>query len=280
MSVVVEGLKYRYPGGKKLALDDVTFTVKEGEMVGVIGCGSAGKTSLCLALSGFIPHFFQGAYGGNVQIDGMDIRDASLGDWSSKAGIVLDRPEVQLSGTAYTVYDELAFGLENMGMERGEMLHRIDDALREFGLEAVRNQFPYHLSGGMMQKAALASVAIMRPSVLILDEPTSQLDPAGTEQVFEVIHSLKKAGMTIIMAEKKMEQLAEYADRIILLHEGRLVDDNIPAAVFSRDDLESYGVEPPVFTTAARMLGRREPETGYYPATLASMMNVMRGDWK
>ncbi|GKV56759.1 ABC transporter ATP-binding protein [Sporosarcina sp. NCCP-2222] len=267
----VEQLKYRYPNRSVLALDEISFTVDKGEFIGIAGRNTAGKTTLCYALCGLVPHFFKGAYGGRVLLDGDEILASSLSRITSKVGFVFDNPFSQLSGAKFTVADEIAFGLENLGLPREVMHERIQESLHMLGIEHLRRKNPFDLSGGQMQRLAIASIIAMQPEILVLDEPTSQLDPQGAEEVFTIVEKLTQDGMTIVMAEKKMEKLAAYSDRILLLHDGKLIQDGEPAVVFSREDLMEMGVEPPIYTTVAKKYGLRK-ESSPFPVTLEELL--------
>ncbi|WP_262173885.1 ABC transporter ATP-binding protein [Saccharococcus sp. Marseille-Q5394] len=267
----VVNLKYKYPDSPRFALDDISFTVEKGEFVGIVGMNTAGKTSLCYALSGLIPHFFKGAYGGDVYIGDMDVLSHEISEITARGGLVFENPFSQMTGAKFTVYDEIAFGLENQGVPRDVMHERIRESMKLLDIEGLQGKNPFSLSGGQMQRVAIASVIAMKPDILILDEPTSQLDPEGAEEVFRVVEKLADEGMTIIMVEQKMEKLAAYADRILLLHDGKLIVDGKPEEVFSRDDLIDFGVEPPIYVKIARTLDIRNDETGLYPISLEEM---------
>ncbi|SFB12713.1 energy-coupling factor transport system ATP-binding protein [Lentibacillus halodurans] len=271
----VEGLKYKYPDTDKLALNDVSFKVEKGEFIGLIGRNTAGKSSLCFALSGLVPHFFKGAYGGKVLVDGMEIKQHEIGEIAAKVGLVFENPFSQMTGSKYSVYEEIAFGLENMGIERKEMIARIDESLELLAIKEMKDQNPFDLSGGQMQRVAIASVIAMRPDVLILDEPTSQLDPQGSAEVFRVVENLTKEGMTIIMAEHKMEKISQYADSVLLLDDGELIDYDTPENVFSRDDLINHGIAAPMVTSVAKAMGMKKSDTGKYPVTLSEISREM-----
>ncbi|MBO2519985.1 MULTISPECIES: energy-coupling factor ABC transporter ATP-binding protein [Limnochorda] len=274
MAVIeVENLRYRYPRQERLALDGITFTVEPGEFIGVIGPNLAGKSTLCQALVGLVPHFYKGAIGGQVRVAGLDVHRSTVAEVSRRAGLVFQNPFTQISGAKLTVYEEVAFGLEHAGVPREEMRRRIDEALRLLGLEAVKDQSPFALSGGQMQRLAIASVLAMEPEVLILDEPTSQLDPAGTEEVFEAVTALCRRGMAVVMAEHKVDRLAEHADRILVLHQGRQIAYGPPRQVFARENVAALGVAVPAVTQAAKALGW-VLEDGTYPVTLAEAVAV------
>lgn len=266
--IEIEHLKYKYPGGAKLALDDISFCVEPGEFIGIIGRNESGKSSLCQAIAGLIPNFYKGAYGGKVLIDDVEVKKVEVDQLCEKVGIVFQNPFNQVTGSKLTVYEEISFGLENMGVERGEMKQRIDAAMELLDISKYKNRYPFDLSGGQMQRMAIASIIAMKPEVIILDEPTSQLDPQGREEVFQAVQKLSKQGITIIMVEHNMEKIAAYSDRIALLNEGKLIAIETPQNIFSRDDLIEYGVETPVFTQIGQKLGLKNEKTGCYPVTL------------
>ncbi|WHY87275.1 ABC transporter ATP-binding protein [Neobacillus novalis] len=276
--IVVEGLKYKYPLADSLALNDVTFDIKQGEFIGIIGKNLAGKSTLCQALVGLVPHFYKGAYGGKVFVGGLEVKNHSIADISLKVGMVFQNPFTQVTGSKMTVYEEIAFGLENIGVPRSEIIERIDSVLNLLKIEQVKDHNPFDLSGGQMQRMAIASIIAMKPDILVLDEPTSQLDPAGSEEVFQAIQSLSKQGITVILAEHKMEKIAQYCDRVLLLNNGKVVDFDTPGKVFSREDLEEKGVTAPVYTRVCKALGVKKAGTDEYPVTLEEAERVLRGD--
>lgn len=253
MSLIeVKDLKYRYPGTTQLALDGVSFTVEKGEFIGIAGENGAGKSSLSQALLGLIPQFYKGAYGGSVTVCGMDARSTPVSELCRHVGLVFQNPFNQLSGAKDTVYDEVGYGLQNLGFPPAEIRTRVESVLRCFGIWEYRERNPFDLSGGQLQRVAICSVLAMKPDVLILDEPTSQLDPEGSEEVFHTVDELTKMGITIIMIEQKIEKLAGYCDRVLLMHQGRVVDYDTPRRIFSREDLYDLGVNPPAYTRFAR----------------------------
>ncbi|HHV32398.1 MAG TPA: ABC transporter ATP-binding protein [Clostridiales bacterium] len=266
--IVVEHLKYRYPLTDELALKDISFTIEPGEFIGIIGENNAGKSTLCQALVGIIPNFYKGAYGGKVFIDDLEVAKHSISEVCRKVGIVFQNPFNQVTGSKLTVYEEIAFGLENMGLSRTEMMERIDYSLKLLDIYQYKDRNPFDLSGGQMQRMAIASIIAMRPEVIILDEPTSQLDPQGSEEVFRAVQSLSQEGISILMVEHKMEKIAAYSDRVMLLKDGKMVAFDTPQKVFSLENLEQYGVNAPAFTRICKKLGIKNQKNGCYPVTL------------
>lgn len=275
--IEVEKLKYRYPLTETNALDDVSFTISEGEFIGIVGENNAGKSTLCQALVGLVPHFYKGLYDGKVMVCGKNVRESSVSELSENVGLAFQNPFTQVTGAKVTVYEEVGFGLENLGIPRDEMEKRVTEALELLGISEYRDRNPFDLSGGQMQRVALAGVIAMKPDVIILDEPTSQLDPKGSEEVFQAVQQLSEKGMTIIMVEHKMEKIAAYSDRVMLLSNGKVVDFATPHEIFSREDIHDYGVIEPVYTQVAKGLGLIL-ENGLYPVTVTELSQLMKGE--
>ena len=272
--IVVNNLKYKYPLIKGLALKGISFEIEKGEFIGIIGKNLSGKSTLCQALSGLVPHFYHGAYGGSVIVDGLEVKKSSLSDIALKVGMVFQNPFTQVTGSKLTVYEEVAFGLENMGVPRDEMIKRVDYSLNLLDIYKFKDRNPFSLSGGQMQRMAIAGIIAMRPEIIVLDEPTSQLDPQGSEEVFKAVQDLKNEGMTVIMVEHKMEKIAKYSDRVMLLNDGAMVDFDIPRKIFSRKDLSSFGVQAPAFTRICEGLSLRDKD-GLYPVTVEEAYDLV-----
>lgn len=276
MSVItVENLRYRYPHTKELALDGLDFSVEKGEFIGIIGENGAGKSTLSQAIMGLVPQFYKGAYGGMVTVDGIEAGKTPVAQLCGHVGLVFQNPFNQLSGAKDNVYEEVAFGMQNLGVPTEEMKKRVEEALKLLDIWQYRDRNPFDLSGGQMQRVAIASVLVMRPDVMILDEPTSQLDPEGSDEVFRAVETLTGSGITILMIEQKIEKLAAYCDRILLLHKGKQIAFDTPQKVFSMPDLNDYGIQAPAFTRICKA----EQVTladGTYPVTVKEAAEVLR----
>lgn len=266
--IEIEHLKYKYPATTKLALDDIIFQIEPGEFIGIIGKNESGKSTLCQAIAGLVPNFYKGSYGGKVLVGNIEVKTVEVDEMCKTVGIVFQNPFNQVTGSKLTVYEEISFGLENMGIPKDEMIKRIDDAMELLDISKYKERNPFDLSGGQMQRMAIASIIAMQPEVIILDEPTSQLDPQGREEVFQAVQKLSQKGITIIMVEHNMEKIAQYSDRVILLHDAKLIAIDTPQKIFSREDLEELGIEAPVFAKICRGMKRKNEETGCYPVTL------------
>ena len=276
MSVItVENLRYRYPHAKELALDGLDFSVEKGEFIGIIGENGAGKSTLSQAIMGLVPQFYKGAYGGKVMVDGMEAGKTPVAQLCGHVGLVFQNPFNQLSGAKDNVYEEVTFGMQNLGVPAEEMKNRVEEALKLLDIWQYRDRNPFDLSGGQMQRVAIASVLVMRPDVMILDEPTSQLDPEGSDEVFKAVETLTDSGITILMIEQKIEKLAAYCDRILLLHKGKQIAFDTPQKVFSMPDLNNYGIQAPAFTRICKAEGVTLAD-GTYPVTVEEAAGVLR----
>jgi energy-coupling factor transport system ATP-binding protein len=253
MAIVnIKDVTYKYPLTDSPALQDVNLQVNEGEFVAVIGPNGAGKSTLCYTLAGFVPHFFKGELSGMVEVVGVETSQSSLHEWVLNVGLAFQNPFNQISGAKYTVFEEIAFGLENIGVPRDEMQVRVEEAMKLTGIRDLADRSPYSLSGGQQQRVALTSILVMQPKVLVLDEPTSQMDPIGTREVFGVIRRMAEEGMTVVMAEHKVEWIANFADRVVALHEGRILLDGKPREVLTSDVLLDKGFGISRYTSVAR----------------------------
>lgn len=274
--IKVENLKYRYPHTKELALSNISFEIERGEFIGIIGENNSGKSTLCQAFIGLVPSFYRGAYGGRVLIDGVEVGKTSISTLCQRVGIVFQNPFNQLTGAKDNVYDEIAFGLQNLGIEREEIHKRVEYALSLLDISQYKDRNPFDLSGGQMQRVAIASILAMKPEIIVLDEPTSQLDPQGSEEVFKAVNALTSSGITVIMVEHKMEKIAAYSDRVMLLNKGQLIAFDKPEKIFSMENLKEFGVEAPAFTRICKALNIRDEATGFYPITLEGAKELLK----
>ena len=250
--VNIQNLTYKYPLTKANALENIDLQVREGEFVAVIGPNGAGKSTLCYALAGFVPHFFKGDISGEIEVDGKKSSESTLDEWVLNVGLAFQNPFNQISGAKYTVFEEIAFGLENIGVPRDEMKTRVEDAMSLTGISDLADRSPYSLSGGQQQRVALTSILVMRPRLLALDEPTSQMDPVGTREVFGVVRKMAEEGMTVVMVEHKVEWIAEFADRVVALKDGRVLLEGKPNEVLTSDLLVEHGFGVSRYTSTAR----------------------------
>ncbi|MBI3360566.1 MAG: ABC transporter ATP-binding protein [Chloroflexi bacterium] len=261
----LESLTVRYPGRRAPALHDLSFTVAEGEMVLLLGPSGSGKSTLALALNGLIPHGLAVEMDGRVLVRGRDTREMQPGEIAALVGTVFQDPEAQFC--TLTVEDEIAFGLENLRTPSAEMGARIDEALAVVGLNGFRGRRLDRLSGGEKQRLALACILAMRPPIIVLDEPTANLDPLGTREFFAALAPLRGRHI-LILIEHKLDECAHLADRALVLGpNGSLIADGAPRAVFADHAaaLDEFGVWIPQVTEFALSLGLRD----HLPLTVA-----------
>ncbi len=228
---VIESVSYSYPRSENLVLNEISLNIKKGEFFGLIGPTGAGKTTFCCALNGIVPQFYGGRFFGKIEIAGLDTLDHPISVLAKHVGQVFEDPETQLIATS--VENEIAFALENLKVPREEIMRRIPRVLEAVRLEGMEKKHPAELSGGQKQRLAIAAALAAQPDLLVLDEPTSQLDPVGAQEVFSTVYELnKELGMTILMSSHAAEEMAEYADRIGLLSYGRLLLVDTPEKVY------------------------------------------------
>lgn len=252
MSIELDGVSFTYEHADEPALSDVSCTFSTGSFVGITGPTNAGKTTVCRLVPGFIPHFFDGDLEGSITVRDVDVGAASIGALGDTVGYVFEAPADQLTGAATTVLEEVAFGLEQRGVPQAEIERRAREQLAALDVEHLADRDPQSLSGGQLQRVAIASVVVLDPDILILDEPTSQLDPGGTTDVFETVRRLHTAGYTIVMVSHDLQRLAPHTDRLLVFDGGRLRADGPPRDVLADRSLDGVVSIPPTV-----QLGRR-----------------------
>lgn len=264
--IKISNLSFTYPDGT-LALKKINLQVAKGEYVVVMGQNGAGKTTLSLFLNGTIPNIMGGTVDGAVSVAGVNTFERPVYEMAQKVGIVLQDPEAQL--ICSDVRSEVAFAAENLGLPRDQIERRLAWAIKTVRLEGMEDRGPQQLSGGQKQRLAIAANLVMQPEILVLDEPTSQLDPVGTTEVFSVLKELnERHNMTVVMTEHKSEAAAEFGDRIVVLNNGEIVADGDPHDVFARVELlKEIFVKIPDVTMLAWKLKNRVP-IEKYPITI------------
>ncbi len=250
----LEDVSYKYPLEDREILKNINLDIKKGEFWAVIGKNGSGKTSLCNVLRRFVPDFYKGELKGKITLEGKELKDYSAKEIVQKVGFVFQNPFTQISGVKETVFEEIAFGLENLALDAEYIRKRVEETLKLLHIEELRNKNPYELSGGQGQKVALASIIAMDPEIMVIDEPTSQLDPKGTEEIFEIIDILKKERKTIILVEHKLELIAEYAEKVMVLDEGEMILSGNTEDVLKNKILLEKEIGIPQYTALAYRL--------------------------
>lgn len=256
MTLRLSAASYRYAGARRDALVGVDLELSTGTVLGVVGPNEAGKSTLCLVASGLAPVVVAGELSGSVTIDGRETIEMRPHELAQRCGILFQNPQAQLSGTASTVYEELALGPRNLGLALQTVIERVEYCLGALGIAGLADRDPSRLSGGQVQLVALAAILALRPDFLILDEPTSQLDPQGTKMVGEALRRLMRERQTaILIVEHKTAILDQLADRVVLVDEGRLVLEGPTAEVLGDPALAQHGVDPPPRVRVRSALG-------------------------
>lgn len=275
MSIIeLENVTYRYPLDAEATIKNVDLSIEEGKVYGLIGSNQSGKTTLCNIMRGFIPAMFLGELKGTVTYKGKSIQEYNIGALAAEIGYSSQNPFTQISGVKDTVEEELAYGMENIGLSVEVMGKKVQELLALFKLEELKEKNPFELSGGQKQRVALASIVALDPEVILLDEPTSQLDPQSTEEVFEIIAKLKKQGKTIVVIEHKVDLLAEYCDEIILLEEGQVIKHGTAHQVLSDPDILIHGGSLP---QVALFYLKQLKQTDAVPITMAEAISKLKG---
>ncbi|MEM1690155.1 MAG: ABC transporter ATP-binding protein [Thermofilaceae archaeon] len=254
---------FRYQGSDEYALRGVTLSADRGEFIVLVGPSGCGKSTLLRVLNGLIPHFYEGEFRGEARVAGLDVKRTPTHILARHVGIVFQDPENQLFLSS--VEREIAFGLENMGLPRSEIKRRVEEALRLFGLEGLRDKAPYELSGGQQQKVAIASVMVLEPEVLAMDEPTANLDPLSALEILSLVRRLvDERKVVAIVVEHRMELALKFATRLIAMDRGEIMVDDEPHAAVDKV-LGLVGVPPVVL--AHELLKKRGLVQGYPPLT-------------
>lgn len=226
-------------------LKNINLTIHEGDYVALLGLNGAGKTTLQLCINGVIPNSIVGEFEGEVIVDGNDTFETPVREMAKIVGMVFDNPEFQLS--QMSVGEEIALGMESLGFSYPEMVETIEEVLAIVGLQGLNDRSPFGLSGGQQQRLSIASALAMRPKILVMDEPTSNVDPIGKEEILQVAYELnRERNMTVIMAEHEVEVMAQYANLVVVMHEGEIFLQGTPEDVFSDVELlENLGLRMP-----------------------------------
>jgi energy-coupling factor transporter ATP-binding protein EcfA2 len=274
--IEAKDLAYTYPNATKPAIHEVSLKIEKGEFVILTGPSGCGKTTLCRCFNGLIPHFYQGELAGDIQVADLNVADTPIHKLALHVGLVFQNPENQLF--ALSVEKDVAFGLENLGVPRETMQKQVNWALNTSGISNLRERAPDELSGGQQQRVAIASIIAMRPEIMVLDEPTSFLDPVGAKKIFEVIDGLNRSlGITVILVEHRLDLAARYTNHVIVMDKGKIVLDGGPRAVLGSQKARLLGVGIPKATRLYQILEEEnELKTDSVPVTSEEITKLLR----
>ncbi|WP_018658977.1 energy-coupling factor ABC transporter ATP-binding protein [Allofustis seminis] len=259
----LKNVTYTYPLADEPSIKDFTYSFEQGKFYAILGANESGKTTLCNIIRGFIPDFFQGELTGEVLFNQEPLSHYTLSELAPYMGYVFQNPFNQITGARDNVFEEIAYGLENLGVAKGDIEKQVKDIMEMTNIMSLADKNPFELSGGQQQRVAFASILALSPDIFIIDEPTSQLDPQESERIFDIIHQLKNAGKTIILVEHKIELISEYADEVLVLEEGRLICSGKKHDVLSDISLKERQIDLPETTLLAdalRKAGYNIPE--------------------
>jgi energy-coupling factor transport system ATP-binding protein len=274
--IKIQNLTFSYAGSLEPVLKEINLTIMDGEFVLLSGSSGSGKSSLVRCLNGLIPHFYGGRISGTVEVEGFVTINYSLAELATRVGLVFQDPENQLVTT--DVEREIAFGLENLGLPRAEISKRLEEALDTVGIASLRYRSLHELSGGEKQKVAIASVLALKPQILVLDEPTSELDPQGAEDVLGIISRLNdELGLTVILVEHRLDRVVHLVDRLIVLNQGRIIADGQPAKIMRSqyEKLDKIGFGFPPLIALAQKLIKTGHQVNGLPLTVKQARTVL-----
>jgi len=272
--VEMRNLTFTYAGAGKPSILGTSIVVEPGEFVVLTGPSGCGKTTVCRCLNGLIPNFYSGEMTGELKVTELDVRKTSTMELARYVGFVFQNPENQLF--SLSVERDVAFGPENLGLPRDEIRRRVDWALQATGISHLRNNAPYELSGGQQQRAAIASVLAMKPKLIVLDEPTSFLDPKSAQDILDVISRLnRELKITIFLVEHRLDVVSRHADRVIVMDKGRVVLDGKPFNVYG-EEAWLIGIGVPKVTMLFHLLRKDGVSLDSIPITVEDATEELR----
>ncbi|TQQ85228.1 ABC transporter ATP-binding protein [Peptacetobacter hominis] len=279
MSVIeLKDISYRYPLEKEDTIKNVSCKFEAGKVYGLIGENGSGKTTICNIIRGFIPSFYKGELRGEVLLKDKKLEEYDYEDLASIIGYSFQNPFTQISGVKETVYEEIAYGLENLGVPREEIIKRVEELLDLFKLRELAQKNPYELSGGQKQRVALAAVVALDPEIIIMDEPTSQLDPKSTADIFEIIDILKKQKKVVILVEHKIDLVAQYCDSIIFMHDGECKLSGTAREVLTNPKVLEMGGQLPQVTLYFLERIKRGEKFDMIPLNVKEAYSILKGE--
>jgi energy-coupling factor transporter ATP-binding protein EcfA2 len=273
----IKNLSFRYYGTQRQVLDNISLQINRGQIVVIAGKSGSGKSTLLRAINGLIPHQHTGDYSGSVVVDGLEVSMTKMSELATRVGYIFQNPENQIF--MFSVERDIGFGLENLGIERQEIRKRVDWAMETLGVSKLALRPPHELSDGQKQRVAIAGVLVMRPKILILDEPTSLLDPYTARDLMRVIKDLHdKLGITVMIVEHRLDLVSKIADRVIVIDGGKVIYDGSPREVLYQSDVSLHGVTEPTVVRLFKLLPRKSERPPIDSGELTSYLRTHLGE--
>lgn len=275
-AIEIKNLRYRYPATQAVVLDIPELTIQYGEFCCLVGLNGAGKTSLCRVLAGLIPHYYNGELEGGIKVCDLETKDYSISDLAGKVGFIMDDPFDQLTRATYSVREEIAFGLQNVGMPIDQILLRIDQVLADLNILQLADRLPTNLSGGEQQRVAIASIFSRDPDILVMDEATSQLDPQGADSIVQTVMTLKAKGKTILMVEPNLDLILHCADTLLVMENGKVLKYGAVTEVLNSGVFSAIQMPLPSLPALAERLVKAGRYTGNLPVNLTEAESMLK----
>lgn len=266
---------YRYKKNETYQLNNINLKIEGNKFILLAGETGSGKTSLIRSMNGLIPQFYPGYYKGSVEVNGKNTEEAHIAELSRDVGIVFQNPENQL--ISMSVEHELAFGMENLGVPRQEMVNRIEEIVKLTEIEHILDKAPFELSGGEQQRVAIASILVLEPKILILDEPTALLDPSMAQKIISLLKRIQEEKKTtIIISEHRMDLVVPLVDEIILISEGKILEHDTKENVINGESFQTLNINKPVIYTIFNELKKKNLYKNKIPASIPEAINYFK----
>jgi energy-coupling factor transporter ATP-binding protein EcfA2 len=266
---------YRYKGNDEYALNNINLNIKKNKFILLCGETGSGKTTLIKCMNGLIPQFYSGFYRGYVKVIGKDTTQTSVADLATEVGIVFQNPENQL--VAMNIEHEIVFGLENLGISRENIKKKLENVIKITEVESLLEKAPFELSGGEQQRVAIASILVLEPKVIILDEPTALLDPYMAERIIELLKEIQiKKKITIIISEHRLDLVLPFADEIILINEGKVIEHDSREKVINGNNFQSLRLNKPVIYSIFNYLKNKKLLKQNIPVSIPEAVETLK----